>query len=215
MEYFKILGIKPGSTKQEIKAAYRRQAARLHPDKGGSAEEFNLLHKAYELALTQASTRVVIPIHGRTVSVHVNINLEQLIQASSHSVLAQDQVIDISLPAWQGDWGPQHKFVIKEHNIELTVNAVQDKFYIKDGLLSTDVQINGLEAMFGCERTVNNTTIHLPPGVQYNHCVRIPNAGFVSNFTRQDLVCYVKITTIVGSSSDHDLTVKDLLEKYK
>ncbi len=52
---YALLGIEPGATKREIKNAYRRQARRLHPDKGGDAEAFKTMYAAYRrlLAATQ------------------------------------------------------------------------------------------------------------------------------------------------------------------
>ncbi len=46
---YKILGIKPGASQDEIRRAYRRQAAKYHPDAGGDAWVFQQVQKAYEL----------------------------------------------------------------------------------------------------------------------------------------------------------------------
>jgi hypothetical protein len=53
---YTLLGIEPGATKREIKNAYRRQARRLHPDKGGDPEAFKAMYAAYRrlLAVTPA-----------------------------------------------------------------------------------------------------------------------------------------------------------------
>merc|ERR1719253_1475505 len=46
---YAILGISRGSTKSEIKAAYRRAALRTHPDRtSGSGEAFRLAAQAYQ-----------------------------------------------------------------------------------------------------------------------------------------------------------------------
>lgn len=47
---YKILGVEPGASKQDIKRAYHRLALRFHPDGGpeGNAERFNAVHEAYE-----------------------------------------------------------------------------------------------------------------------------------------------------------------------
>ena len=49
-----LLGVTPTATKREIKNAYRRKARKLHPDAGGSEDEFKLLHEAYRTLLKQA-----------------------------------------------------------------------------------------------------------------------------------------------------------------
>lgn len=44
---YEVLGIKPGVSEAEIKAAYRRAAMRAHPDRGGSEATFQAVQKAY------------------------------------------------------------------------------------------------------------------------------------------------------------------------
>ena len=44
---YTLLGVQPGATKRDIKNAYRRQARKLHPDKGGDAQAFRQMHDAY------------------------------------------------------------------------------------------------------------------------------------------------------------------------
>jgi hypothetical protein len=41
--YYKTLGLPPDATREEIKAAYRRLAKRLHPDRGGDEELFRFV----------------------------------------------------------------------------------------------------------------------------------------------------------------------------
>jgi preprotein translocase subunit Sec63 len=56
MTPYEILGILPGATLTEIKAAYRARMMQCHPDKGGSDEEAKKVNAAYE-----ALTKPVIP----------------------------------------------------------------------------------------------------------------------------------------------------------
>lgn len=49
-----LLGIEAGSTKREIRNAYRRKARKLHPDVGGNEEAFKQLHTAYRHLLATA-----------------------------------------------------------------------------------------------------------------------------------------------------------------
>jgi len=48
-KYFKVLGVQPGCSKEELKKAYRKLATQHHPDKGGNAEAFKEVSKAYDL----------------------------------------------------------------------------------------------------------------------------------------------------------------------
>lgn len=42
-----VLGVRAGCDEREVRAAYRKHALKLHPDKGGAAEAFRVLCEAY------------------------------------------------------------------------------------------------------------------------------------------------------------------------
>jgi curved DNA-binding protein CbpA len=48
MNYYELLGIYPDASMEDIKKAYRTKANIHHPDKGGNAETFKDVKKAYE-----------------------------------------------------------------------------------------------------------------------------------------------------------------------
>jgi len=53
---YETLGVSPDASKEEIKRAYRRRAAKAHPDrKGGSAEAMKQLNTAYALLSDDAA----------------------------------------------------------------------------------------------------------------------------------------------------------------
>jgi hypothetical protein len=54
MDCFAVLGLRPGATHAEVKAAFRARAKVLHPDQGGDAEQFRRLQAAYTDAIAQA-----------------------------------------------------------------------------------------------------------------------------------------------------------------
>jgi hypothetical protein len=44
------LGVPPSATDEEVKRAYRQRALETHPDRGGDAEAFRAVQRAYEVA---------------------------------------------------------------------------------------------------------------------------------------------------------------------
>ncbi len=48
MDYYKLLGVPRNASQEDIKKAYRKLASKHHPDKGGDAEQFKEIQKAYE-----------------------------------------------------------------------------------------------------------------------------------------------------------------------
>jgi DnaJ-class molecular chaperone len=51
---FRLLGLEPGASPAEVRAAYRHKAKAAHPDAGGDAEAFEELWEAHAHALTYA-----------------------------------------------------------------------------------------------------------------------------------------------------------------
>lgn len=49
LEAWSVLELEPGAAPDSVRLAYRRLAARHHPDRGGDAERFRRVREAYEL----------------------------------------------------------------------------------------------------------------------------------------------------------------------
>lgn len=57
-DLYEILGVSRGASQEEIKKAYKKLAQKLHPDKGGSAQEFQDLQEAYSVLGSEDSRKV-------------------------------------------------------------------------------------------------------------------------------------------------------------
>lgn len=53
MNPYSVLGISTGSSKEDIKKAYRKLAMKYHPDKGGDPKKFQEINNAYEELTTE------------------------------------------------------------------------------------------------------------------------------------------------------------------
>ena len=49
MSHYEVLGVKPGTSPEDLKKAYRKLALQHHPDKGGDEEEFKKITESYEV----------------------------------------------------------------------------------------------------------------------------------------------------------------------
>lgn len=48
-DYYNILGVEKGASKDEVKKAFRKKAHEHHPDKGGDQEKFKEINEAYQV----------------------------------------------------------------------------------------------------------------------------------------------------------------------
>lgn len=63
-DYYAILGIERGATAEEVKAAYRRESMRVHPDRGGNTDAQAAVNRAYEV-LSDEVRRALYDATGR------------------------------------------------------------------------------------------------------------------------------------------------------
>eukprot|EP00199_Chlamydomonas_sp_CCMP681_P000879 CAMPEP_0119104064 /NCGR_PEP_ID=MMETSP1180-20130426/2374_1 /TAXON_ID=3052 ORGANISM="Chlamydomonas cf sp, Strain CCMP681" /NCGR_SAMPLE_ID=MMETSP1180 /ASSEMBLY_ACC=CAM_ASM_000741 /LENGTH=447 /DNA_ID=CAMNT_0007088733 /DNA_START=11 /DNA_END=1354 /DNA_ORIENTATION=- len=56
--YYEILGCEKTATPDELKKAHRKLALKLHPDKGGSPDEFKVINEAYDVLKDEEKRRI-------------------------------------------------------------------------------------------------------------------------------------------------------------
>ena len=56
-DFYEVLGVRKDSTNKEIRTAYRKLSLKYHPDKGGNAEKFGEIAKAYEFLKDENSRK--------------------------------------------------------------------------------------------------------------------------------------------------------------
>lgn len=61
--YYELLGVSKNANEAQIKKAYRKLAVKEHPDKGGDAEKFKEISKAYK-TLSDPQTRAAYDKFG-------------------------------------------------------------------------------------------------------------------------------------------------------
>jgi hypothetical protein len=69
-DYYSVLGVEVDASRGEIDRQYKRQAARHHPDLGGSEEQMKCLNEAYGVLKDQAARREYDA--GRTIPTEVS-----------------------------------------------------------------------------------------------------------------------------------------------
>jgi len=215
MDPYKVLGISPGASQEEIKQAYRRQAIKLHPDKGGTSEAFAELHDSYEYLRKTNLGRYNIPIQGNYHRIQVKIPLEQLVLSTVHDIDYRDKIYEIELPNWQPDWKYEHTFTVDQYNLKITVVAQINDYFINNGKLCKEIKINQLESLVGAEiKITDGLAVKVPAGTVTGTEISVSNLGFVYDNHRADMTCIFVIKPVQLSNSDMELPLKELVKKY-
>jgi len=63
-DYYEVLGIERGASRDDVKKAFRKLAHKYHPDKGGDEAKFKELNEAYQV-LSDDKKRTEYDRYGR------------------------------------------------------------------------------------------------------------------------------------------------------
>ena len=87
-DHYKVLGVRPAATRDEIRAAYRARVVRLHPDKGGDPARFQECQAAFE-TLYDDQARAAYDnraSRGAVGAYKINVPISALYAESAHVV---------------------------------------------------------------------------------------------------------------------------------
>ena len=97
MTYYEILGVESSAAVEEIRTAYRKLAQENHPDKGGDAEKFTEIQKAYDV-LSSSEKRAIYDKTGYFSEAGIDENLMILreIVGMVLAIINDNPAIDVS-----------------------------------------------------------------------------------------------------------------------
>lgn len=94
MSHYKALGVAKDATPDQIKRAYRRRARETHPDKGGSASDFEPITKAYE-TLSDPARRLLYDTTGQDKRLPIEKEVQNILMEGFNRALASEKDIEV------------------------------------------------------------------------------------------------------------------------
>lgn len=195
-----LLGVAENATLDEIRLAYRKLAARYHPDRiDGDAEQFKSILAAYEQLKRQSYVPIITLPETKLVNVKLSIS-QQVNGLNEILELANGVMLKVRIPpgAKKDD-----KFKVKSKGTQYIINvqelAHQD-FTRHANNVIMDLHVNIIDAMKGNVITVRGPResqfdIHIPAGVKHESHIVVENQGLYDRKKRKhgNLHCVVHI----------------------
>jgi len=179
MDYYDLLGVKRSASADELKTAYKRQAMKNHPDKGGDPEKFKQINEAYQ-ALSDPQQKQMYDQFGTTDPQQAN----QQQQYRFHSGTHFDDIFA------SFGFGPNFNrgFRGARRNPDLSFNYILEFEYIFTGKKDT-IQYSLSNGSFEV------LEINIPPGIKNGDNIKFTNHGDNSNpnLARGDLIIKIII----------------------
>tara|TARA_A100001035_G_C27651423_1_gene439409 strand:+ start:21 stop:860 length:840 start_codon:yes stop_codon:yes gene_type:complete len=180
MDYYKTLGVNRNASQDEIKKAFKKQAMKHHPDKGGDANTFQQINEAYE-TLGNTNKKQQYDMFGTTG------NQNPRTQTWEFGGDFPNDIGDIFNDFFGGNRSPfQRRQFRKNRDIIIQADIELEDVLKGKELIATYRLTNGKE------QSVNLT---LPKGVDNSTTIKFPGLGddYHSNAPRGDLLVRVRV----------------------
>ena len=183
MDYYKTLGVNKNASQSDIKSAFKKQAMKHHPDKGGDPKQFQQLNEAYEV-LGNAQKKSQYDMFGSANPQQGGPGRTWEFRSDSFP----DDIGDVFNQFFGGGRSPfgQRQPFRKNRDI-----IIQTEISLEDVLTGKEM-IATYRLTNGKEQSVNIT---LPAGVDNNTTIKFPSLGddYHSNAPRGDLMVRVRV----------------------
>ena len=184
MDYYKTLGINRNASSDEIKKAYKKQAMKHHPDKGGDGAQFQKINEAYD-TLKNPQKKSHYDRFGSAPNQNMGAG------SRSYEFRSDDfpnDIGDIFNQFFGGGPSPFNRRQQYRKNRDIVIEA---QIELEDVLEGKEL-IASYRLTNGREQSVN---LQLPKGVENNTTIKFPSLGdhYHSGLPRGDLLVRVKI----------------------
>lgn len=192
MDFYKTLGVTRNVSSDELKKAYKKQAMKHHPDRGGDSKKFQEINEAYE-TLKDPQKKSHYDRFGSNPGFNPNSNT----QTWDFGGGFENNVGDVFEQFFGG--GPFRQRQRHQRNRDIVIEAQID---LKDVFTGRDM-IASYRLTNGREQSVN---LHLPKGVHHNTTIKFPSLGddYHPNSPRGDLLVRIKIKSNTKWNRDNN-----------
>ena len=177
MDYYDILGVSRNASAKEIKTAFRKKAAKHHPDKGGDDSKFKQINEAYQ-TLNDPQKKQMYDQYGTSDPQQAGMNNQGF---HFHS-----QDMEDIFSTFFGGGGPFGRRQMRNQDITLAADiSLEDIVHGKDFMITYRLPS-------GREQSVN---VALPAGTRPGDKIRFSNMGGdqIPNAPRGDLYVVVRV----------------------
>jgi len=179
MDYYKILGLERSASADDIKKAYRKQAMRHHPDRGGDKDQFTRLQEAYD-TLSNPNKRAMYDAGGQGNRQHFD---PHAFNEAFNDIFDRGGVNDIF--DFFGNRRQPRQQQRRNRDMKITVEVPLTE------LTETQSKTVRIQTSKGQDTEIE---IQIPAGIQNNVRVKYPGLGdnFFDTMPRGDLYVYIR-----------------------